>query len=458
MLGRLSFAGQFLLVSLAVLLAGMLIIGTWVGEQIAGGVLNRTTAVTALYVDSVVTPYLQSLASQPRLSASEIAALDDLLTNTRLSERIVAFKVWSPSGEVLYSPNRQLVGRRFAVSGGLARALDGEVVGGISSLESAENEAERQRWQRLLEVYAPVREQSGERVIAVTEFYQLPDELEREVAAARLRSWAVVALATLAMYLLLAGMVRRASNTIAGQQTALRQKVAELSQLLEQNTRLHEQVRRAGEQTTALNERLLRRISADLHDGPGQALALALLRLDTLRERCAACAAAADEFPVVHGALRDALGELRTIAGGLRPPEFEAFALAEVVERAVRDHQRRSGIAVETRAEHLPSQAPLPIKIALYRSLQEALSNATRHGGGVGVAARVWVDAGWLHLEVSDSGPGFLLEQVDANGRLGLAGMRERAALLGGSLRVDSQPGRGTRLLLRWPLARSEDA
>ncbi|MBI2321077.1 MAG: sensor histidine kinase [Chloroflexi bacterium] len=458
MLGRLSFAGQFLLVSLAVLLAGMLIIGTWVGEQIAGGVLNRTTAVTALYVDSVVTPYLQSLASEPHLSAGESAALDGLLTNTRLSERIVAFKVWSPGGEVLYSPNSELVGRRFAVGGGLARALDGEVVGGISNLEAAENEAERKRWQRLLEVYAPVREQSGGRVIAVTEFYQLPDELEREVAAARLRSWGVVAAATLAMYLLLAGMVRRASNTIVGQQAALRQKVAELSQLLEQNTRLHEQVRRAGEQTTALNERLLRRISADLHDGPGQALALALLRLDTLRERCAACAAASDEFPVVHSALRDALGELRTIAGGLRPPEFEAFSLAEVVERAVRDHRQRSGIAVETRAEHLPSQAPLPIKIALYRSLQEALSNATRHGGGVGVSARAWVDAGWLHLEVSDSGPGFLVEQVDANGRLGLAGMRERAALLGGSLRVESQPGRGTRLHLRWPLARSEDA
>ncbi len=453
---RLSLAGQFMLTSLAIMLVGMLIIGAWVGQQIEGGVLSRTAAITALYVDSIVTPYLQTLVYQPHLTESEITALDRILTETALGERIVAFKVWSLDGEVLYSPNRALIGRSFAVRGGLARALDGEVVAHLSDLGSPENEYERQQWKRLLEVYVPVREHGSERIITVTEFYQLPDELEQEIAAARLRSWVVVAGATFIMYILLAGIVKRGSDTIIIQQAALRQKIADLSELLEQNARLRERVQQAAGRTTTLNEQALRRISADLHDGPGQVLALALLRLDALEERCAAGAQAGDEFSVVRGAIHDALGDIRVISAGLRLPELVSLTVAEIVERAVRDHQRRAETLVEMHVQNLPAQAPLPIKIALFRSIQEALSNATRHGGGIAVSARVWAEDQQLCLAVSDRGPGFVPEQVEVDGRLGLAGMRERAELLGGSFQLDSTPGRGTTIYLRWPLSAPE--
>ena len=87
------------------------------------------------------------------------------------------------------------------------------------------------------------------------------------------------------------------------------------------------------------------------------------------------------------------------------------------------------------------------------RTLQEALSNATRHGKGIDVE----VDLGYrdeaLVLKVSDGGPGFDPELAARSGRLGIAGMRERAELLSGSFEIRSAPGFGTVVRVAWPLA-----
>jgi signal transduction histidine kinase len=213
---------------------------------------------------------------------------------------------------------------------------------------------------------------------------------------------------------------------------------------------LHDRMRRAARRTTALNEQALRRVSADLHDGPGQALALALLRFDALRTQCGDAA----DLRVVEGAVRDALKEVRAISSGLRLPELESRPLGDVVERAIGDHERHSGVSVQRGLEELPDQVPVAIKIALLRTLQEALSNATRHGHGVGVAVRANVAGGLICLEVLDRGPGFDPAGVQTAGHLGLAGMRERAELLGGSFTVESEPGTGTSTIVRacWPL------
>jgi signal transduction histidine kinase len=276
---HLSLATQFLLASLVVLLIGALVVGAWVGQQAEASVVNQTASLTGLYVDSVIAPYLQPLAQQSTLPPAQIAALDQRLASRPLGNQVVAIKVWSVDGTILYSPDPRLIGRHFAVEGGLVGAVRGWVSAEMTDLSEPENVFERQRWSRLLEVYIPVREQSGGRVIAVTEFYQLPDDLDRQIARARAQSWALVAAVFLVTYLALAGIVRRGSDTIVRQQKALREQVAELSRLLDQNQRLRERVRQAAGRATALNEQALRRISADLHDGPGQALALALLPL-----------------------------------------------------------------------------------------------------------------------------------------------------------------------------------
>jgi signal transduction histidine kinase len=127
--------------------------------------------------------------------------------------------------------------------------------------------------------------------------------------------------------------------------------------------------------------------------------------------------------------------------------------VGEVIERAVRDHEKRSGIQVARDIRELPLDAPLAVKIGLFRALQETLSNATRHGKGIAVTVAVWSEADNLHLEVSDRGPGFASTRPRSGGGLGLPGLRERTALVGGTFEVVSSPGQGARIRLTWPLA-----
>jgi hypothetical protein len=190
---HLSLATQFLVASLVVLLIGALVVGTWVGQQVEASVINQTASLTGLYVDSVITPYLQPLAQQPTLPAAQIAALDQLFATRPLGDQVVAIKVWSVDGTILYCPDSRLIGRHFGVDAGLGGAVRGWVTADMTDLNEPENVFERQRWSRLLEVYIPVREQGGGRVIAVTEFYQLPDDVDRRIVGAREQSWGLVA-------------------------------------------------------------------------------------------------------------------------------------------------------------------------------------------------------------------------------------------------------------------------
>jgi signal transduction histidine kinase len=343
----------------------------------------------------------------------------------------------------VYSPDAHLIGQQFPVENELAQAVGGTVVADMSGLDDVENVGEKARgYSRLLEMYVPVREPGGERVIGVAEFYQLPTEIDQEVGQAQLRSWLAVGVAVGLVYLLLYGIVRQGSDTIQAQQLALQRQVTELSTLLDQNQQLRERVRVAAERNTTLGERQLRRISSDLHDGPGQMLALAMLRLDE-------GAAASNE---VKAALEDALRDMRSIAAGLRLPELESLSTADVLRRAVDDHSRRTGLSVAVDAQRVAREAQLPTKIALFRATQELLSNATRHGQGRDVRVALSGDSEQLSLTVADAGPGMDRARVGSEGHLGLAGIREQAEILGGGFEIGDGEDQGTSVTVKWPL------
>jgi signal transduction histidine kinase len=439
-----SLARQFLVGHFAIVLLGVLVTGVWIGNQIESSVLERTSSVTALYVDSVIGPRLQNLATAQWLTPDELTDLDHLVTGTSLGQGVVVFKIWSPEGRVLYSPDRSLIGERFPLTDEFQKALQGQVVADMSDLSEPENVHEREQWSHLIEVYAPVRRDRDGQLIAVNEFYLLPDQLEAQIDDARLRAWAIVGALGALLYALSQGIVQRGSAIIERQRKRLQLQVQELATM-------HERMLHAANRTTALNEQSLRRISADLHDGPAQVLALAMLRLDTLHSTCGDYA----DFAIVHDAIRDALADVRAISSGLRLPELEAVSVADVLERVVSDHERHGGVTVSRQTAKLPRRAPLAVKIALVRTLQEALSNATRHAAGANVAVRAWGQGSRLFLEVADCGPGFELSRVPGadSGHLGLAGMRERTELLGGTFAVRSAPGAGATIRACWPLA-----
>lgn len=459
--GPRTLSRRFLLTYGLLLALATLAIGLWTGRQIEEGVLNRTAAITSLYLHSVVAPQVQSLAVDPHLSGEAHAALGRILADTDLGRQIVSFRIWSRTGEVLYSPLPAMQGRTFPVEGDLARSLAGAITADFTTLEDQENLFERQQYERLVEIYAPILQDTSGAVLAVAEFYALPDEIDGEVANARVRSWAVLILASIASFLVVAWMVLRTTRTITRQQSRLHDQVSQLSVLLAQVGELNADIREAGSRAVALNARERRRISADLHDGPGQAMALALLGFEELEEELTATASPGSgrsrRLTVAHGAISDALHDLRQIAAGLRMPELAPLSVTEVIERAVDTHHGRTGMQVELSLDDLPTDATLAVKIGLFRALEETLSNATRHGRGIGVGVRAWSQDGDLHLVVSDGGPGFGAARQTASEGLGLPGIRERTALVGGTFQIESQPGRGTRVRLSWPLLGGDD-
>jgi signal transduction histidine kinase len=471
---RLTWAQRFMLASLVILVLGMLGLGWWVYQEIQTSVVNQTADNVALYVSGIVAPNVQELVTGDSITPEHQALLSRTMNDTSLGQHITAVKVWDMQGRVVYATDMQDIGQSFPVDGDLQHALRGWVAAGITTLNKPENVNDRDRGQRRLETYSPVRRTGTSQVIGAVEFYQTVDGLDRDLATAQQRSWLIVGSAGLVMYLLLGGFVRFASETNRRQQAELSDQVVRLKELLAQNDELHERVRRAARRTTALNERFLRRISAELHDGPAQDLGLALLRLDHLEPHAQAArnapvaahsapvaaatqsgptAESAPDFQVVQNSLQHALTEIRAISAGMGLPELKDRSPVDTVARAVRSHEQRTGTRVTVKLNNLPSHLSLPVKITVYRVMQEALSNAYRHAGGAGQEVRVDATAHQLTLTVADCGPGFdNVGNLASDEHLGLVGMRERLESLGGSFRIESERGGGTRIIAQLPL------
>ncbi len=455
---QLNLLQKFTLGSLIVLLSSGVLLGWWVGREIEQGVVQRTAATTALYVNSFLAPQFQDLQLPNAISSAGMAHLDRLLRDTVIGRQIVLFKLWGKNGLVLYSTNKKQIAKRFPVDDSLERAWKGQVISSISRLDNLENADDRQIRDRLLETYSPMRQNN--RVIAVAEFYAVTDDLELEIRAAQIRSWWVVGVLTLLTYLLLISLVRQASNTILRQRSKLSRQVTDLNALLEQNQVLRDRARRATVRTTTLNERFLKRVSSELHDGPAQDLSFALLKTDGVASRLANSKLPSElldpnlaDLSLIESALAKSIKEMRAIASDLRLPDLEALNLSETVARVIRDHQRRTQSKVQVQLENLPEQVVLPVKITIFRLIQEALNNAFRHGCKDSQRVELIRMRDTLKLKVSDNGSGFTWnENLVDGGHLGLLGMRERVESLGGRFEVVSSPGQGTTIIALVPL------
>lgn len=450
----LSLVQRFSIVSLMIIIAGTLGVGWWVGEEIKTGVINESAATAALYLDSFISPHLQELHHVKALPPDHVAMLDDLLRETDLGGRVLAFKIWDAQGKVLYSKGPSLFSDLFPNVEDQARAWRGEIVAGISD-SSVEKKLEEEKFNtRLLQLYSPIRLSGTDQVIAIAEFYERADSLEAEVIAAQRRSWLVVGFAMCGIYLLLVGFVRWAGHTIERQELELTGQVARLTELLAQNDELRARIQRAAANATSHNERSLRRISAELHDGPTQELGLALLRLDRVIGQNEVCRLAHPEspcneqLPQIQSALQSALQEMRSIAAGFGLPQLDHLSFLDVLKRVVHVHERRTGSRVALHVENLPEAVALPVKITAYRLIQEALSNAHRHANGIGQRVSVVHVDGMLRIEVADDGPGFDVAPLLASDEhLGLSGMRERVESLGGWFKIESAAGIGTKVI-----------
>jgi signal transduction histidine kinase len=456
---RLSFSRQFMLAIVAVLTIGMLVIGTWIGLLIEKNAVNRTAAISAVYLESMSAAQLTDWPRAGTVDSETHEDLDRIFIDGPLHREVLRFKLWDTSGRIVYSNDHAQIGHIFPVQGRLAAAFAGTVQAQISDLKETDNLPELVNWNQLLEIYVPIRS-ADSKVYAVAEFYLSVDKLKRDILAAQQRSWGLVALSTLAVYLLLYGLVRRANNTINAQQLDLRNQLQQLHSVLNENDRMREQLREAGVSTTSLNEEFLLRIAADLHDGPAQTIAFALMRFDEFAATCHGCVSSQGDPPQeldsIQNALQSSLRDVRKISSGLAIPGMTEMTLADTARRAVRDFERLSGQTIKTEIDDTLGKAPLAIKITVYRLLQESLTNCRRHAPGGSPQVQVKKIDGQVLLTITDHGAGFDPQAAAVGGRLGLAFMRERVRLLGGVFEIDSAPGRGTSIRARLPLSTDE--
>ncbi len=453
-----SLTRRFVFAGGVVMLAAMLLVGTWITGRIERAVIDNTAAATALYMESFISPLSQELAREDSLSEPARHALAEAFSGTPLGKRIVSYKIWKPGGHVVAASDPAIIGKTLRPSAAQRAAWGGEVTANFEGLHEAENAPEAAMKLQLLEIYSPVREVWSGEVIAVLEFYAVEDTLVSDLSAARRQSWLFIAAVFAGCGLSLIGIVRGGGRTIERQKAMLREEARRSNAIAAQNVELRRRAVSASARAAAQTERTLRRASADLHDGPAQYLALAALRLERIVPEGEAGQA---EARAIRDAITTALGEIRTISRGLSLPDLDRAPLRDVVARAIETHRRHSESAVtwsyEGEADPAVDQST---KICVYRFLQETLSNAARHapGAAVHIAASV-ADAG-VAVSVSDDGPGFdsaAPAAPRADGGQGLAGLRDRVESIGGEFEIESaapgETGRGTALHLRLPLS-----
>jgi PAS domain S-box-containing protein len=222
--------------------------------------------------------------------------------------------------------------------------------------------------------------------------------------------------------------------------------------------------KRAEDQLNALSLQLLRaqdeerkRIAHELHDEFGQSLAVVSM---SAQRFCAKIPAhqpglrkAADQL---RGDVERAIRTMRTMQRGLYPTVLDHLGLDAAIDVLVSEYQERTGIACNLDVEGAPFNVDEERARAVYRIVQEALTNVARHAEAAEIDIIVRRNGSGLHIEVGDDGRGIELGKVMAPTSYGLTGMRKRAELCGGDIEIRARPGGGTLIVVQVPLEPNE--
>lgn len=359
-----------------------------------------------------------------------IAAVDRMVQERVLGERVVRVKLWARDGRIVYSDEPRLIGTRFPLD---AEKLDvlrtGATKASLSDLSGPENRFERGQGD-LYEVYLPIRAPDGTPLLFET--YQR----RSAVASTGRRIWMPFA-ALLLGSLLLLWLVQVPLAWRLGRR--LQRTQAEREALLVRAVEASDDERR--------------RIAADLHDGPVQDLAGISYSLSAAAQTGASPATRSTLEQAAAGT-RDAMRRLRSLLVEIHPPSLRASGLEAALADLLAPF-RASGAEAELKVDAslgLDEEA----ERLVYRAAAEALRNVERHAQANRIAVSVERDEAGVQLVVADNGAGFAPEDRERRreeGHVGLSLLEELAARAGGRLDVRSAPGEGTTFELELPYA-----
>jgi two-component system, NarL family, sensor kinase len=387
--------------------------------------ISNAEEVTRIVGRQIVQPKVRNDILRERPAG--IQALDRVVRGAVLSEDIVRVKIWTRGGRIVYSDEHRLIGSKYELDPDDVRALTtGGVDASVSDLSRPENRFERSQGD-LMEVYLGIRAPNGRPLLFET--YQRFSS----IAASGSSIWKAFAPALVGALLILAILQVPLAASMARR---LRRGHMEREALL----------RRAIE----ASDRERRRIAGDLHDGVVQNLAGTALSLD------AAAARTNGTDGNTRGALergaaqtRQSVRELRSMLVEIYPPSLRAAGL----ESALADLLAPLGArGIDARLDvALGLELTPETEATVYRVAQEAVRNAAAHAAPNEIVVAVGRTDGGVSLDVADDGRGMPGNGESPSGHFGISLMRDLAADASGTIRIDSAPGRGTRVHLEVP-------
>jgi signal transduction histidine kinase len=248
-------------------------------------------------------------------------------------------------------------------------------------------------------------------------------------------------------------------EALAREQALLLESYANLAVVAIENSWLFDQVRQGSDQLRALSQRLLglqeqerAHLSRELHDEAGQILSALMVRLSLLEREAKAPHQWREQIAELKEIVTGVLNNLHTLAVKLRPASLDHVGLVTALEQYVQDYAGQHGLMVQFDALEIAGlRLPADTETALFRVVQESLANVVLHAHASRVDVLLNRRSGCVAVTIEDDGIGFDPAQVVRQNRLGLFGMRERVEMLGGSLSIESAPGKGTAISVEVP-------
>lgn len=228
--------------------------------------------------------------------------------------------------------------------------------------------------------------------------------------------------------------------------------VAEVGESATAAERRSEELRAYSAGLVETQERDRRSLALELHDDIAQRLALLELNVESLERNPPKPKDLGNELQAFRAQITSLSNDLRRIAYQLHPASLEDLGLSAALESYVSDFAEREQIEVKYQQSNIPAEISPAIALCLYRALQESLRNVAKHAGARNARVNLHCDDHRLQLTVWDSGNGFDPAASRDKGGLGLRSMEERARSLGGIFRIESQPGKGTEVIIEVPM------
>jgi signal transduction histidine kinase len=258
------------------------------------------------------------------------------------------------------------------------------------------------------------------------------------------------------------------ARTFTDDELILLQGIADEAALAIANARLYEALQQGERARANLLRKLITaqedermRIARELHDETGQSLTGIILGMDIIHMALTEDIQRADaRLQDIKSIAEGLLSNLHRLIEDLRPSQLDDLGLLPAVAWYGEQRLKPLGIAFQLDGNGLTTRLPRSIETALFRIVQEAITNTVRHARASSVSVRLSQQDGQLRLEISDNGQGFdpqILESPRSNGKgLGLLGIRERVTILGGEFELATGPGQGTTIKARVPVREKE--